>query len=75
MREGLVLVLVNRGGVFTFEGEKNHAQLLRLGDLAKVVPVVPQDYLGIQLLKYMLKPEDLYLRKGFCGFCKSVNLS
>lgn len=42
-----------------FEGVKIHGQLLRMGDLAKVIPVMPQDCLGIQLSKSMLKTEDL----------------
>ena len=42
MKEGLVLVLVNSGGFFMFEGVKIHAQLLRTGDLAKVIPVMPR---------------------------------
>lgn len=75
MREGLVLVLVNSGGVFMFGGVKIHAQLLSMGDLAKVTPVMPQNYLGIRLLKSMLKPEDLYLRNAFYCFYKSTNLS
>lgn len=51
-----------------FEGVKIHAQLLRMGNLAKVIPVMPQGYLGIQLLKSMLKPEDPYLRNVFNVF-------
>lgn len=34
-------------------------------DVAKVIPVIPQDYLGIRLLKSMLKLEDLYLRNVY----------
>lgn len=75
MREGLALVLVNSGRIFMFEGEEIHTQLLRMGDLAKVVLVTPQGYLGIQLLKSMLKPEDLYVRNVCYGFYKSMNLS
>lgn len=62
MREGLVLLLVN--SIFLmFEGVKIHAPLLRMGDLAKVIPVMPQASLGIQLLMFMLKAKKLCQRK------------
>lgn len=46
-----------------------------MGDLTKVTLVMPQNCLGIRLLKSMLKPEDLYLRNAFYCFYKSTNLS
>lgn len=76
MREGLVLLLVN--SIFLmFEGVKIHALLLRMGDLAKVIPVMPQASLGIQLLMFMLKAKKLCQRKPrnvwfFCLFVFKV---
>lgn len=50
-------------------------QLLRVGDLANIVLVMPQGYLGIQLMKSMLTAKDPCLRIAFYGFYKSMNLS
>lgn len=44
---------------------KIHVQLLRVGDLANIVLVMPQGYLGIQLMKFMLTAEDPYRTNAF----------
>lgn len=48
-----------------FEGVKIHVQLLRVGDLANIVLVMPQGYLGIQLMKSVLTTTDPHLRNAF----------
>lgn len=63
--EGRVFGLVNSEGFIMSQGVKIYAPLLRMGDLAKDILDMPQNYLGIHFLKFMLKPEDWCLRNGF----------